>query len=64
MIYKNRNKHFGIRMNEETHGKLHYIAAYEGRTMNHQILSLLNRNIREFEQKHGPIPTEKEKEED
>lgn len=44
-------------MDPELHAKLHYIAKYEGRSANGQILYLIRQCIREFESKEGPIPT-------
>lgn len=49
------NKHLGIEINKELHYKLHYIAKYEGRSGNGQILYLLNEYIRKFESLHGEI---------
>lgn len=49
------NKHLGMEINPELHYKLHYIAKYEGRSGNGQILYLIRQCIREFEEKHGPI---------
>ncbi len=49
------NKHLGIEINKELHYKLHYIADYEGRSGNGQILYLLNQYIKNFEQEHGEI---------
>ena len=49
------NKHLGIEVAPELHGKLHYIAKYEGRSANGQILYLIRQCIRDFEEKHGPI---------
>ena len=55
------NKHLGIEVNPELHKKLHYIAKYEGRSANGQILYLIRQCIREFEEKNGTIvTTEKE----
>ena len=53
------NKHLGIEVEPELHGKLHYIAKYEGRSANGQILYLIRHCIREFEEKHGEIMLEK-----
>lgn len=57
------NKHLGIEIDPELHEKLKYIAKYEGRSMNGQILYLIRQCIREFEENQGaPIPlTEKER---
>lgn len=49
------NKHLGIEVDPELHHKLHYIAAYEGRSGNSQILYLIRQCIREFEKEHGEI---------
>ncbi len=49
------NKHLGIEVEPELHGKLHYIAKYEGRSANGQILYLIRQCIREFEEKNGEI---------
>ncbi len=53
------NKHLGIEVEPELHRKLHYIAKYEGRSANGQILYLIRKCIREFEAEHGTIPEEK-----
>ena len=51
-----QKKHIGIRINdEELHYKLHYIAKYEGRSGNGQILYLIRQCIADFEKKHGDI---------
>lgn len=49
------NKHLGIEINRELHYKLHFIADYEGRSGNGQILYLLNQYIKAFEKEHGEI---------
>lgn len=49
------NKHLGIEVNPELHYKLRYIAKYEGRSGNGQILHLIRQCIRDFENKHGEI---------
>lgn len=48
-------KNIGVRVSPETHAKLRSIAEYEGRTINGQVLWLINRCIREFEKEVGPI---------
>lgn len=50
------NKHLGIEIEPELHYKLHYIAKYEGRSGNGQILHLVRQCIRDFENEHGEIP--------
>lgn len=50
------NKHLGIEVEPELHHKLRYIAKFEGRSANGQILYLIRQCIREFEEKEGKIP--------
>ncbi len=54
------NKHLGIEVDPELHRKLHYIAKYEGRSANGQILYLIRQCIRNFEAENGPINEENE----
>ncbi len=52
----NKNKkHLGITIDEDLHFKLHYISKYEGRSANGQILYLIRKCIREFEEENGEI---------
>ena len=50
-----KNKHLGIRIDDELHYKLHYISNYEGRSANGQILYLIRKCIQEFEKENGTI---------
>ena len=50
-----KNKHLGIEIDPELHFKLKYIAKYEGRSANGQILYLLRQYINSFEEKDGVI---------
>ena len=50
-----KEKHLGLRSDQETHYKLHYIAKYEGRSGNGQVLYLIRKYIADFEQEHGVI---------
>lgn len=54
------NKHLGIEVDPELHYKLHYIAKYEGRSANGQILYLIRKCIREFEAEQGEISVPQE----
>jgi len=54
------NKHLGIEVEPELHRKLKFIAKYEDRSINGQVICLIRQSIREFEQKFGPIPEESE----
>ena len=55
-----KNKHLGIEVEPELHYKLHYIAKYEGRSGNGQILHLIRQCIRDFENENGNIPFDDE----
>ena len=55
------NKHLGIEVTPDLHGKLHYIAKYEGRSANGQILYLIRQCIRELEEKNGEIKINQDK---
>ena len=50
-----KNKHLGIEIDPELHYKLHYLAKYEGRSANGEILYLIRQAIREFEKAEGEI---------
>ena len=50
------------RVSPEIHQKLRYIAKYEGRTINGQVLYLILTCIRDFERENGPIVVEQEEE--
>ena len=54
------NKHLGIEIDPKTHKKLKYIAEYEGRSLNGQILYLARKCIEKYEQEHGEIPSEED----
>lgn len=51
-------KYFSLRLEEDMLKKLHYIADYDDRSVNSQIVSILRQSIKEFEQKHGAISLE------
>lgn len=44
------NKHLGLEIDPELHYKLKYIAKYEGRSGNAQVLYLIRKCVREFEE--------------
>lgn len=52
------NKHLGLEIDPELHRKLRYVAKYEGRSINGQVLYLVRQCIKEFETKEGSIPPE------
>lgn len=62
-IMRNKNnKHLGIEVDPELHGKLHYIAKYEGRSANGQVLYLIRQCIKAFEAENGKIELEQKTE--
>lgn len=48
-------KSLSIRIDSEVLDKLHYIADYEARSANGQILILIRECIKKFEKEHGEI---------
>lgn len=57
-----KNKHLGIEIDPELHKKLRYIAKYEGRSANGQILTLIRQCVRQFEAVYGEIDPNEETE--
>ena len=51
-------KSVSIRIEEEMLDKIAYIADYEGRSVNSQVLVLIRENIAAFESVNGPIEGE------
>ena len=49
------NKNMSIRIDEEMLNKLHFIADYEARSANGQVIFLIRECIEKFEEKHGEI---------
>ena len=48
-------KSVSIRIEEEMLNKIAYIADYEGRSVNSQVLVLIRQSIKNFENVNGPI---------
>ena len=48
-------KHISIRIDEVILKKFHYISKYDDRSASGQIMFLINKSIRDFEEKHGEI---------
>lgn len=51
------NKHLGIEIDPELHRKIKYVAEYEGRSINGQILYLARQCVKKFESENGTIET-------
>ena len=49
-----------IRIDEKMLDKLHYVADYEARSANGQIIILIKKCIDEFEKEHGEITFDKQ----
>lgn len=54
------NKHLGIEIDPSLHRKIKYIAEYEGRSINGQILYLVRQCIKNYEAENGEISDETE----
>ncbi len=54
-------KSLSIRIDDEMLDKLHYVADYEARSANSQIIYLIRDCIEQFEAKHGEIETYRNK---
>jgi hypothetical protein len=52
---KNNLPRYTMRINKELLGKIHYVADYEGRTLNRELEQLVKKRIETFEQEHGII---------
>lgn len=50
-----KDKHIGLRVDSDTHRKLKYLAEFEGRSINGEILYLIRQAIMEHEKKYGKI---------
>lgn len=50
-----KNKHLGLRIDEETHKKLTALAEYKGRSINGEVLYLIRQAIIEHEKQHGKL---------
>ena len=50
-----KDKHFGLRIDNELHYKLHYISNYEWRSANGEVFYLIRQCIDRFESEHGKI---------
>ena len=48
-------KHLGLRIDTDTHRKLKSIAAFEGRSINSEVLIIIKRYIAEHEKQFGQL---------
>ena len=54
-----KDKHIGLRCTDDLLRKLKYISEYEGRSINGEIIYLINSEIRRFEAEVGKIEQKK-----
>lgn len=52
-------KNMSIRIDEKLLDKFHYIADYDGRSANSQVVIMIRNAIERFEAKHGEIPVKR-----
>ena len=50
-----KDKHLGLRIDSETHGKLKSLAEFEGRSINGEVLYLIRQAIAQHEKDHGTL---------
>ena len=53
-----KQKHISIRIDAVVLKKFHYVAKYDDRSASGQIMYLIHKNIRDFEELHGQIEVE------
>ena len=44
-----KNKHLGLRLDDETHAKLKELAEYDGRSINGEVIYLIKQAIKKYE---------------
>ncbi len=49
---------FSLRIDPKLHQKIKYIAEYEGRTQNSEIVQLIKKRVNDYEKQHGVIDVE------
>lgn len=50
-----KDKHLGLRLDEETHRKLKSLAEFEGRSINGEVVYLIRQAIIKFEKENGKL---------
>ena len=48
-----KDKHLGLRIDDETHRKLKEMAEYDGRSINGEVLYLIRQAIKKYEREAG-----------
>ncbi len=52
---KEKDKHLGLRLDDETHKKLKSLAEFEGRSINGEVIYLIKQAIIKFEKENGKL---------
>ncbi len=55
MIMDKKEKHLGLRIDEETHRKLKSLSDFDGRSINGEVLYLIRQAIRKHEEEVGEL---------
>ena len=50
-----KEKHLGLRIDEETHRKLKDMAEYNGRSINGEVLYLIRQAIRDYDKENNTV---------
>ena len=52
---KDKEKHLGLRLDEDTHRKLKSLAEFEGRSINGEVIYLIRQAIMKIEKENGKL---------
>ena len=55
VLFMEKDKHLGLRIDSDTHKKLKNLAEYDGRSINGEVLYLIRQAISEHEKNHGSL---------
>ncbi len=60
------NKHFGLEIESDIHYKLHYISKYYDRSVNAEVIHIIRKAVKKYEDANGEIsvPSEIKKKKD
>lgn len=61
MMKKEKDTHIGLRIDKDTWEKFKYVADYEGRSCNGQLVYIIGQAIDKYEKAHGQIDMNKNK---
>ena len=56
---KEKEKHLGLRLDDETHRKLKSLSEFEGRSINGEVIYLIRQAIKKFEKENGNLDQSK-----